>query len=773
MAFFLIENAYAANISDTLHATKYHIYMDSINFSKKTITARTQIILKSKQDNVSSLTLNLLMLTCDSIKANGQKLAFTHNKDILRINSPRTLAKDDSIIIMVYYHGNTFSEVRFGGASFNGNCFYTTGVGIESIPHNLGRAWFPCIDEFTDKAVYDFDISPPNGYKAFCNGLQIATTTNPNGTFTYHWRIEKPIPTYLASLAVAPFTEIKKRYKNYLPISWAVMPADSNNTKKTFGKIDTALNAFIKAYGPYPFEKVGYVCLPFTGGAMEHAGSIHIGKVFIDGTLTFETLWAHELSHMWWGDQATCATAEDMWLNEGFASYNEAFFTEAAYGIKAYKDYVRTNHREVLQFTHIFDSSYLALNNIPQKYTYNNTVYQKGADVVHTLRYFMGDSAFFKGCKAYLNTYKYKNASSYDLRDALTASYGLSMNRFFEDWVFNPGFPHFSIDSTKVIKENDKYFIHTYTRQRAKGTDRIFEMPVSCTFTDGVNTRTDTFFINHKTDLFVSELNFEPKYIALDRYERVSDAITDAEITIKKTGFINFPETNVSLNVMVKGTDSSIVRIEHNWVAPDGFKNKNTGKRLSDYHYWQADGLWAEGFVSKAIFRYNGSESTNDGYIDNTLIVENEDSLALYYRPNTATEWQLALPYKHNKGNTTDKVGTFTIDTLRKGEYALGMAINPVLSVKNVAKALGELSIFPNPLNINSSKYISIKYNGNNLINSMKIYNIEGKIVYAGKIVDGQAEVSINATNFSAGTYIVSILMDNKVLSNDSFIVSE
>lgn len=185
----------------------------------------------------------------------------------------------------------------------------------------------------------------------------------------------------------------------------------------------------------------------FTAGAMEHATNISIGRAFINGTLGYETLWAHELSHMWWGDKVTCKTDADMWLNEGWASFNEALFTQALYGNTAYKNWIRTNHRKVLQFAHISDGSYLALNAIPSDYTYGATAYQKGADIVHTLRNYLGDSLFKVGTQHYLDSFAYGNASSANLRDALTSATGINMNRFFDDWIFTPGFPHFSIDS--------------------------------------------------------------------------------------------------------------------------------------------------------------------------------------------------------------------------------------------------------------------------------------------------------------------------------------
>jgi len=481
--------------------------------------------------------------------------------------------------------------------------------------------------------------------------------------------------------------------------------------------------------------------------------------------LGYETLWAHELSHMWWGDKVTCKTDADMWLNEGWASFNEALFTQALYGNTAYKNWIRTNHRKVLQFAHISDGSYLALNAIPSDYTYGATAYQKGADIVHTLRNYLGDSLFKVGTQHYLDSFAYGNASSADLRDALTSATGINMSRFFDDWIFTPGFPHFSIDSVVYFPGGlDHYFV--YTRQRSKGNLHVYKMPVDITFSNGITDTTVTVVIDSATNMFhIPLIIANATWVSLDRNEKISDAITDFEITPTSTGNQNMSETNTSLNVQTLSSTPSTIRIEHNWVAPDGFKQSNPGIRLSDYHYWKVDGIINPGFLSKITFQYNGSLSTSSGYLDNTLITGTEDSLVLLYRASVANDWQI-INANHNIGSAFDKIGSYTVDTMLIGEYALGYR-DYTVSINNVSPKKNILSVQPNPA------YDTCRINAElmkNEVGVLILLDVRGREIRKWKI-DAKNSVVIDCTSLKNGEYVVQLLSQKKLLDTAKIII--
>lgn len=754
--------------SDTIHVDHYSINIDTLDFSAKTIKAHTSVKVFAKLNSVNNISLSLLKLSVDSIVADNQLLTYSYNDTVLSITPNNVLNLNDSITLTVYYRGAPKQDASgWGGFYFSGNYAFNLGVGFDADPHNYGRVWFPCIDEFTDRATYEFHITTAATSKAFCNGALQSQTTNPNGTITWNWLLDKTIPTYLACMAVAPYYTLQQNL-NGIPVEIALMPSDTANALLTFQHLPQVLTAFENAWGPYPFNKVGFSLVPFNSGAMEHASQITIGSAYINGSLSYETLWAHELSHMWWGDKVTCETAGDMWLNEGWASYNEAFLKQSIYGATAYKDWIRTNHRKVLQSAHIIDGSYLSLINVPHAYTYGTTVYNKGADVTHTLRYYMQDSAFFNACKYHLTQRAYNSSSSYQFRDNLTASSTINMNRFFDDWVFTEGFPHFSIDSVTYVPGGlDHYFIHV--RQRSKGNNHLYQMPIEINLTDGTIDTTFTFVMDSVTQTFHCPVLFIPTWFSIDRGEKISDAITDYEKNITTTGAVLMPETNVKLEVLSLGSFNPTVRIEHNWVAPDGWKQSNPGIRLSDYHYWKVDGLFDNQFLAKAAFSYNGSNNANNGYLDNTLITTKEDSLVMLYREGTAADWQIVSSYSINYvGSHTDKIGVLTIDTLKRGEYALAIRDYTVSINELVENQKPFLQVQPNP--VGQSCHIEFDLKGRKQA-VLQIIDVRGNLVKDFKVYAHQTFINWDVNEIPNGSYFAKLCVDDQIAINTKFII--
>ena len=773
--FFQTGNAphsVASQPGDTIHIAHYKINIDTLDYTNQFIKAHTELSCVAKVNNVNTIYLSLLQLNIDSIVVNNLQVFYGYDDTTLTISTITTLNTGDTAHVRIYYNGIPKKDPTWGGFYFSGTYAFNLGVGFDAIPHNFGRVWFPCIDNFTDRATYEFYINTPSTYKAFCNGELISETLNPNGTKTWYWEINHPIPTYLACMAVAPYYTLE-RTSNGIPVVWACLPTDTVNTLNTFQNIDTVLSAYTNAYGPYPWNKVGYNIVSVTFGGMEHASAITISKAFINGTLNYETLWAHELSHMWWGDMVTCKTAADMWLNEGFATFNEAFTTENIYGLAAYKNWIRPNHHKVVQFAHVpqNDGAYFTMNNIPESHTYGFTVYQKGADLVHTLRNYMGDSAFFAGSHYYMNQFAYSNANSYDLRDALTAGSGIDMTRFFDDWVFTPGFPHFSIDSVVYVPGGlDHYFV--YTRQRSRGNaNHIYSMPVEITFANDFMDTTVTIQIDSATQMFHIPLVGIFNWVALDRDEKISDAIVDNEMSIIALGTNVITETNVSLNVLNLGTGTNTVRVENNYVLPDGFKQTNPGIRLSDYHYWKVDGIFSTGFLSKATFSYDGStNNTTTGYLDNTLITGVEDSLVLLYRQGTWDDWQLVNGSTLNIFAPNDERGQIIIDTLKIGEYVLGYYDYSVSTTEIPASKNYSFTVQPNPSKSVFNFHFDLKKSGNA---ELKIFDTRGTTVLDTVLQSNQTLFTWNAGNNSKGIYFGVLSMHGEKVGIQKIILAE
>ena len=768
---FIALTGMSTQITD-YNVTHYELHIDSINFSQQELKCHAGVNVVAQLAAVNSVELDLLGFVIDSIVCNGFAITHTYNDTTISMQLAPAISMGDSAVIWVYYHGTPEQDASgWGGFYFSGNFAFNLGVGFAADPHNFGRAWFPCVDNFVSRSRYDFYITTPSASKAFCNGTLQQSITNPNGTKTWHWRQTQTIPTYLASMAVAPYYTLQ-RVSNGIPVEWAALPIDTNNVLATFSNLDTILYKFIDSYGAYPFDKVGYCLIPFNNGAMEHAASIHIGRAFINGTQSYSTLWAHELSHMWWGDKVTCETAEDMWLNEGFATYNEAYYMQIVNGESAYRNWIRTNHRKVVQFAHtpVQDGSYLTMNAIPHANTYGNHVYFKGADIVHTLRNYMGDTQFFTGAQAYMTNKAYTHASSADLRDQLTAGSGINMNRFFDDWIFTPGFPHFSIDSAIYVPGGlDHMFV--YTRQRSRGNTHLYEMPIELNFSNGIQDTSVTVVIDSVTNMFHIPLLFMPTWTTIDRNEKVSDAISSNEVQLTTTGSLLIPETNVSVNVQATGTGPTTLRVEHNFVTPDPFITTNPGITLSDYHYWKVSGMFASGFISKGTFVYDGSTNATTGYLDNNLITGNEDSLVILYREGAGFNWQVVGSYTHNIGaSTNDKRGSFTVDTLLMGEYVIGKYEYNVGIHEWPEETANMISIAPNP-----SKdvfNISIKDKSVGKV-KLVIYDMGGRVVFESTELTAPSVIQWNGENSPAGVYHAVVKKGGKAFAGKSLIIQK
>ena len=296
-------------LSDTLDAIHYTIHINNFDFTNHSITARTQVKIESKIDDLDFVKLELLNLTIDSVRVNGQSNSFTYNGSIVTIPLSNPLNTGEMVIVNIFYHGVPFHE-DWGGFHWSGNYAFNLGVGFVSIPHNLGKTWFPCIDDFQDRAIYHYYITVPDGMDAVCGGLLAEIINNGNGTRTFVWWNEDPIPTYLASVAVGNYARWTDTYSGIngdVPIEIWVRPSDSNNVSGSFQNLEAILELFEEKFGPYRFDRVGYVSTAI--GFMEHAANIACPHATFNGGLSYETYIAHELGHMWFGDNVTCASA--------------------------------------------------------------------------------------------------------------------------------------------------------------------------------------------------------------------------------------------------------------------------------------------------------------------------------------------------------------------------------------------------------------------------------------------------------------------------------
>jgi len=666
--------------------------------------------------------------------------------------------------ITVFYKGSPqLDPSGWGGFYFQGDYAYNLGVGFGSDPHNYGRVWHPCFDNFAERSTYDFTILTNSGRSAYCNGERISVVSAGVDSLITTWKMSDPIPSYLASIAASSYTHVTNSHTSTItgipiPIWLIAHAADTVNMKNSFVNIPSAITTYEEAYGAHAWNKIGFVLVPFNSGAMEHATNIAYPKATANGSILYETLYAHELAHHWWGDLVTCLTEEEMWINEGMASYSEKLFLEGLYGRDRYLNEMRDNHHSVLHLAHITDNGYYALNQVPHDYTYGEHSYNKGSDVAHTMRGYLGDSLFFEGLQSVINNFAGGNVSSSQFRDQMNTIPGIDVTNYFEDWIFNPGFSHFSINNFEITGSGP-YNAMVVVDQKLKGTSSYHtNVPLTITFMDvNFNEHTESIMMTGPFSIFNFQIPFEATFVAINMDENINDATTAISDIIHSTGLKDYPYANSRLTI-TSITDSVLLRCEHNWVAPDD-NNVPPGIVISHERYWNYHGIFNQDFDATMRFEFNG-QNNNAGHYDNELLTNTggqtfvEDSIVLLYRPNAQSTWMIHPNYMLNfTGANTDKKGNAITNEFLAGQYTWGYRTNSV----GIKDFRSELKIYPNP----ADDKIIIETGERNGEIQIEIYDSKGSLIIKRKL-SGNV---ISTAELAPGNYLISVLQDGTRVS--------
>jgi aminopeptidase N len=751
---FVISNgclvAQSTSPADSLDAIHYEIHIDTINFQAHSIGASATVTLTPLNGPVASIDLELINLTVTAAWLNGVPVSdFIQSDSLISIFPSITLFPGDTVNVRFDYQGVPFHE-SWGGFHFAGEYAFNLGVGISMIPHNLGKSWYPCVDNFTDRATYDVYCTLPAGKIAVGGGLLTEQIDNGNGLTTYHWNLAQPVPTYLSSLAVGNYAPVNDTFtgiNGQVPINIYVRLQDTSKVAGTFVHLKQILAIFEDCLGPYSWDRIGYTATNL--GAMEHATNIFVPYNTINGNTGYESLMAHELTHMWMGDNVTCSSAEEMWINEGWATFFQMYYRIPLYGDEAgFTQNMRTTHSDVLQFCHTpyGNGSYFPMNRIPQEYTYSHwSSYDRGSTIVQALRFYLGDSLFFETVKAFIGEYEFSPVSSYDMRDFMSEYTGFDMGGFFDNFVLHSGVPHYSVDSFAVgMNRKDLYDVTVFVKQKRKGpaftgNHNIVEVMF---MDEEWNRFTDTIHFSGQTGHSVKMAPFIPSVILMDPGEKMYDATTDNFKTIKTTGDYAFDKTFFTLNVE-SISDSAFVQATHNWAPPDSLKEPVAGLRLSDYRYWTINGIFPEDFQASGTFFY-----TTDGYLDDSLILSESDTAVILYRVSAHEDWQ-EIEF--------DKVGPWFIGNikvhnLRPGEYTLAVKEAGVGSQEPCLPKKNGIEIYPNP-SAGHFTILSRSQNGG----AIHIFNESGKKVGEFPVKAGEEQHTWLPQGLSSGMYFIAL----------------
>jgi aminopeptidase N len=516
--------------TDVLH---YNLDIELTNLNpaanRCTITGSNTLTIQSKSSNLSFFTIRLLnQYSITSALINGTTpVTVTTNSETTRtVTLDRAYGMDEVFTLTIAYTGNT---VSVGLGSFEvKNHSGAIVISTLSEPY-YAYSWWPVKDgdqympgDNSDKATVEFKITAPNNYSVAGNGTLQSVTPLSGNRNKYHWASTSEMATYLASFAATNYHTWSTTYNfpgGTMPVEYYIYPENDNPTNRAgWEKSMDMMAVFRPLFGEYPFvdEKYGLYNFSFSGG-MEHQT--------MTGQSSFgENLTAHELAHQWWGDNVTCKTWSDIWLNEGFATYGEVLWFEFKFGTSnpvAYFNAIQSKKPTVSPPSNIGDSVYIpgpATADAGRIFS-SNFSYRKGAWVLHQLRHIVGNATFFQILADYRAAFEGKAATTEDFMNSASATYGQDLSWFFDQCVYAIGAPAYRFGSDSIDIEGQRY-LHFQEQTQQASYPNMYTMPVDVVVsTTGGVEETVTVWNDARTQRFVAPITVPPTFVAFDPRE--------------------------------------------------------------------------------------------------------------------------------------------------------------------------------------------------------------------------------------------------------------
>lgn len=405
-------------------------------------------------------------LTIDSVYVNGIKRnTIIRQNNVVLVPLPATIPQQETVNTRIWYGGVAQQAGFFSGLSTGFSNTWGVNVSWTLSEPFSAPDWLPCKQDLWDKIdSINFNGIATNPNKVGSLGLLTSIVPMAGNKTRFEWKTRYPTAFYLIAFAVTNYAEYISYAKpaalagdSILIQHWVYNATNSSNVsavnfyKNQLDATNDMMDVFSDLFGLYPFweEKYGHMQSAM-GGGMEHQTMSTMGGFGQDLT-------AHELLHQWFGDYITCATWSDIWLNEGFASYGEYLYRQFGVSQSSADSWMTSAHNSARQPT---GSVYVPAGSSVNRIFSGNLTYKKGGSVLHMLRWEMeNDSLFFKGINDYLVAKANDVSTTDELRQILETSSGLTLQPFFEDWVYGEGFPTYNvrwnqIDSTVFVEVN-------------------------------------------------------------------------------------------------------------------------------------------------------------------------------------------------------------------------------------------------------------------------------------------------------------------------------
>jgi aminopeptidase N len=457
-------------------------------------------------------------------------LKYTYNNEQLKIQLDKTYKKGEQYTVYVEYTAKPDEYEKQSGRDpmlgTKGLYFINPKGDDKNKPIQIwtqgetesNSVWFPTIDQTQQKTTQELYMTVPAKYVSLSNGKLISQKVNADGTRTDYWKMDLPNSPYLFFMGVGDYAVVKDSWRGK-EVNYYVEPEYGPVAKKIFGNTPEMMTYFSKLTGvEYPWVKYSQMTArDYVAGAMENTtATLHQEFAQQDAReLTDENRWegtiAHELFHQWFGDYVTAESWSNLTVNESFADYSQTLWFEYKYGKDAGDAENYSGMRAYLQGDNT-KKDLVRFYYADREDMFDAVSYSKGGRILHMLRNYLGDSAFYKGLNLYLTTNKFKSAEAHHLRLALEEVSGKDLTWYFNQWYFGSGHPKLNINYSYQQEKKQAMVVVKQTQN----TGKIFRIPTYIDIYHGKNKSRNMVWVENAIDTFYFASETKPDLINFD-----------------------------------------------------------------------------------------------------------------------------------------------------------------------------------------------------------------------------------------------------------------
>lgn len=548
-----VYRAAATQSIDILH-TKLEV---SFNWEKQYLYGKALITLKPYFYPVKEIVLDAKGFDINEVSLLGKTvttLPFVNNKTHLSISLGKEYTQKDTLKIFINYTAKPNERETKAGSAITSDkgLYFINPLGKEkNKPQQIwtqgepesNSCWFPTVDKPNERMTHEIFITVDSSRQNFVtlsNGILKSSKKNPDGSRTDHWKQSLPTTPYLVMMAIGEYAVVKDKWRN-IEVSYYVEPEYEPYAKQIFGNTPEMLEFYSNKLGvPYPWEKYSQVVVrDYVSGAMENNTAVIHGEFLnqtdrelLDGN--HEDVIAHELFHHWFGNYVTTESWSNITLNEGFATYGEYLWQEYKYG----RDNADQHGYESL-YGYILSAAKTPKHLIRYEYNepdevFDSHSYNKGGAILHMLRKYVGDEAFFQAVKLYLERNKYSAVEADHLRLAFEEVTGEDLHWFFNQWFFGKGHPSLLI--RHAYNDTAKKYYISIKQQHDLNLCPPFKLPVDIDFySDGKKDR-KRIWIADVSEEFVFPFAKKPDFVNVDA-EKTLVCIKEEKLPVTERAF--------------------------------------------------------------------------------------------------------------------------------------------------------------------------------------------------------------------------------------------